>query len=192
MRSADHVDPVAPTKSAPPPQALDASAPQAPEPIPDGSAQQAPAEPDPASAPTEPTGSTVSVDALRDGWGQMLDGLSTPARARFLAGHINAINGSDIDFVLPTDSQVKRCEAYRSEVEQGIADSFGASCTIRLRSGDQPSASTAAAPTPAVDEMQDESEIDIHDLTDADDASSTVVDRIAGVFPGAEVLEQES
>ena len=117
--------------------------------------------------------------------------LPTKARARFLAGQVVAVNGNVIDYVLPSDSQAQRCEPVRAEVEGAIAQTFGAPLTISLRAGElSPEAPTAAAV--AAPEAQHESEIDIHDLTDADGMSSTVVDRIADVFPGAEILDQES
>ena len=120
----------------------------------------------------------------------MLDGQSTPARARFLAGHVAGVNNDVIDFVLPTESQVKRCESYRVEVEKAVGETFGVPMKIVLRADDQP-APTGSAPTPVV-EAQHESEIDVHDLTDAETMNATVADRIADVFPGAEVLDQES
>ena len=66
--------------------------------------------------------------------------------------------------------------------------------TIALRaSGGQPPSPMPGAAKPAASAPpQDESEIDINDLTDADVGNATVVERISDVFPGAEVLEQES
>lgn len=125
----------------------------------------------------------------------MLDGQSTPARARFLAGHVDTVDGDTIHLVLPTESQVKRCEPYRAEVEAAIAQSFGATMTISMRAGEGPPPSSmpgSAKPAAPVEPPQDESEIDINDLTDADVGNASVVERIADVFPGAEVLEQES
>ena len=153
-----------------------------------------PSEPEP--SPAAPTGG-VGFEQLRDGWVAMLDGQSTPARARFLAGHVAGVSGDVIDFVLPTESQVKRCESYRVEVEKAVAESFGTPMRIALRAGDQPApagspSSSSSDPTTATSEVQDESEIDIHDLTDADSMNATVVERIADVFPGAEVLDGES
>ena len=142
------------------------------------------------TAPASTPSANVSFEQLRDGWTAMLDGQSTPARARFLAGHVAGVNNDVIDFVLPTESQVKRCESYRVEVEKAVGETFGVPMKIVLRADDQP-APTGSAPTPVV-EAQHESEIDVHDLTDAETMNATVADRIADVFPGAEVLDQES
>ena len=143
-----------------------------------------------AEAPAAAPVSSVTFEKLRDGWTAMLDGQSTPARARFLAGHVAGVSGDVIDFVLPTESQVKRCESYRVEVEKAVGQTFGVPMQIVLRAGDQAAPATSAPAAAA--EVQHESEIDVHDLTDADVINATVVDRIADVFPGAEVLDQES
>jgi len=100
-----------------------------------------------------------------------------------------------VHFVLPTDSQVKRCEKFRGEIETALTQSFGTPLVLVMRADDGPTPSTmpsAAKPAAPVEQPQDESEIDIHDLTDADVGNATVVDRITDVFPGAEVLDQES
>ena len=125
----------------------------------------------------------------------MLDGQSTPARARFLAGVVHSVDGSIIHFMLPTEGQVKRCEPYKAEVEAAIAESFGTPMTLALRADESPTPSSypgEAKPAEPAEPVQDEAEIDVHDLTDADVGNATVVDRITDVFPGAEVLEQES
>ena len=179
----------APTNPAPSPAPAEAAPPQAPAPEPVSQPE--------ASAPATPAAQPGSITAeqLRDGWAGMLDGQSTPARARFLAGHVDSVDGDTIHLVLPTESQVKRCEPYRAEVEAAIAQSFGASMTIAMRAGEGPPPSSmpgSAKPAAPVEPPQDESEIDINDLTDADVGNASVVERIADVFPGAEVLEQES
>ena len=122
----------------------------------------------------------------------MLDGQATRVRARFLAGQVAGVNGDVIDYVLPTDSQVKRCESVRVDVEQAASATFGVPLKITLRAGGEP-VPPAGRPAPAqAAPVQEESEIDVTDLTDAGTMNATVVDRITDVFPGAEVLDQES
>ena len=189
---------------APPPPSIRNQAPIEPVPAP-SPVEQSPSASEQEGAATAPTanpepspassGGAVSVERLRDGWAAMLDGQSTPARARFLAGHVDSIEGDTIHLLLPTDSQVKRCEPYQAEVEAAIAQSFGTSMSIAMRAGETPPPSNmpgGAKPAAPATPPQDESEIDIHDLTDADVGNASVVERIADVFPGAEVLEQES
>ena len=189
----------------PPPSMRNAEEPAAPEPAPEPAQTQAPeptaapaapateaAEPAPTpAASTAPaSGGSVTVEQVKDGWTAILDRGSTPARARFLAGHIDSVDGNTVHFVLPTDSQVARCDQFRGEVEAALAETFGAPLTLAMR------VETPGAPGPKSDspksEPQADSEIDVHDLTDADVGNATVVDRISDVFPGAEVLQQES
>ena len=93
---------------------------------------------------------------------------------------------------MPTDSQVKRCESVRDDVEQAASATFGVPLKITLRAGGEP-VPPAGRPAPAqAAPVQEESEIDVTDLTDAGTMNATVVDRITDVFPGAEVLDQES
>ncbi len=178
---------------------------EAPAPAPEAEAQPAaepPTEPAPAEnpapapqAPASSGGKTLTVEQLTDGWTAMLDGQSTPARARFLAGRVDAVDGENVHFVLPTDSQVQRCEKYRKEVEAALTESFGTPLKLVMRADNSPTPSTmpsASTPQAPAEPAQHESEIDIHDLTDADVGNASVVDRITDVFPGAEVLEKES
>ena len=145
-------------------------------------------------APTA-SGGSVTVEQVNARWTEVLDGQSTPARARFLAGSVTAVEGSVVHFVLPTDTQVTRCEKFRGEIETALTNALGTPLTLALRAGETPTPSTmpgAAQPAAAAEPKQHESEIDIHDLTDAEVGNASVVERIADVFPGAEVLQQES
>ena len=198
--------PARPGGAPPPPsmlgQAPQEPAPQAAQPAPAPAANPAPAaEPEPpaaepASTPPAPatSGGDITVEQVNARWTEVLDGQSTPARARFLAGTVESVEGNTVHFVLPTDTQVTRCEKFRGEIETALTNALGAPITLALRAGESPTPSTmpGAAPAAAAEPKQHESEIDIHDLTDADVGNASVVERIADVFPGAEVLEQES
>ena len=182
--------------SAPPPPSMREPAPEPPESTTEPATPpvgEAPTDAPQPAAPSSPPagGGSVTAEQLNNGWAAMLDGRSTPARARFLAGSVESVEGTTVHFVLPSASQVARCEKYRGEVESAMAETFGAPLTLAIRAGD-PSPLAAGTSAPKVQQPQAESEVDIHDLTDADVANATVVDRIADVFPGAEVLEQES
>jgi len=88
---------------------------------------------------------------------------------------------------------MKRCEQYRPQIEAAMSETFGAPLTLTLAVGDStpasPRASTNSTP---VREPAHESEVDIHDLTDADTVNASAAERIAEVFPGAEIIEQEN
>lgn len=123
----------------------------------------------------------------------MLDNQSTASRARYRSGHIESINDGQVRFVLASDIEQKRCEQYRPQIEAAMTEAFGAALTLELAVGNtasQPTrqrSGTSPAPEPA-----HESEVDIHDLTDADTVNPSPAERIAEVFPGAEIIEQES
>jgi DNA polymerase-3 subunit gamma/tau len=159
------------------------------EPMPD---EPMPEEHEPAPAPVAASGGGLSLEQVREGWNQMLDGQSTKARARFLAGEVQAVEGNVVTFVLPIEAQLKRCAPFTSEIEAAIESHFGHPATISLTTG--PSMSEAnnrprsGQPTQQASNLPAEDEVDIHDLTDADVGNSSVVERITDVFPGAEVL----
>ncbi len=188
--------------SAPPPSEEPAPAPAAAEPQPEPAPAPAPApiveaaEPAPEPAPAPATSATpagISVERVRDEWLTMLDGQSTAARARFRSGRVESIDGDTVRFVLGSDTELRRCEQYRNEVESAIAQHFGMPLQIALAVGDTGAAAGGRGPKREPrPEPQDESEIDIHDLTDADVGNNTAVDRITDVFPGAEIIDTES
>jgi len=157
------------------------------------SEQAAPPGEVPAPAASPAASGSVTVEKLRDGWLAMLDGQSTAARARYRSGHIESIDGERVLFVLASEIEQKRCEQFRPQIEAAISESFGTPLTLELTVGDAPSqtprkkSSATPAPQPA-----HESEVDIHDLTDADTVNASAAERIAEVFPGAEVIEQEN
>ena len=149
------------------------------------------------NAPVEPVlqeapkaaGSTPSLDDVRSGWLPMLDGLSTAARARFRTGKVDSIEANVLNFVVGSDTELKRCEPYRQEVEAAVAQTFGVPLSLAISVGSA-SAPTTSSPSPAEDLPQAEAEIDITDLADANVGSATAADRIADVFPGAEIVDQ--
>ncbi len=151
-----------------------------------GGASETVDEPDP--PPTSGSGS-VDLETLRSEFRTLLDDLPTAARARYLAGSIESVDGDHINFVLPNEAQRQRCEKFRNEVEAALSDRIGRPLVIDLAVGAAPpvpsTTSTAAEP-------QAEEEVDLGELTDADASTASVVERINDVFPGAEVLSSES
>ena len=123
----------------------------------------------------------------------MLDTQSTAARARYRSGTIESVEDGRVRFVLGSEIELKRCDQYRPQIEAAITETFGTPLTLELGVGDgaapKPRNATATAP---VREPAHESEVDIHDLTDADTVNASAAERIAEVFPGAELIEQEN
>ena len=165
-------------------------------------AAEAPTETSPPESPPEPdapavkeaaapTGS-VSLETIRSGWLAMLDSQSTKIKARYRSGEVAGLDGDTVRFAVGSDMALKRCEDYSRQIEEAMSTTFGAPLKIAFSveaDGGQPQ-QRAATPPPSL--PADESEVDIHDLTDAEVANASAAERIAEVFPGAEVMEQEN
>ncbi len=151
------------------------------------------------SAPTAPAAKGGAMPALIDltsNWSDtLLPSLPQRSRARFSGGHwVDVVDGVAV-FGLPNEPHAVRCEECRSEVETALATHFGAPVPIRLvvdGSAPDPSAprSVAAARRAATDENPVDESIDLDDLRNARGANSAGADRIAAVFPGAELVDE--
>jgi len=185
----DVAEPAAAVPSAPAPPSMRKDDPPAPTPTPvaDTPATPAAAEAETSAPPADGTGANgLTVDSVRAQWSTMLDSQSTPARARFLAGEVGSVEGNTINFFLPSAAQLQRCEKYRPEVEAALSSTFGTPLVLTLHTGAVEAAPQSASPDSDATPDTAEEDISVHDLTDA--GGSTVVDRIADVFPGAEIL----
>ncbi len=151
------------------------------------------------SAPTAPAPTGGAMPALTDltsNWSDtLLPSLPQRSRARFSGGHwVDVVEGVAV-FGLPNEPHAVRCEECRPEVESALAAHFGAPVPIRLvvdGSAPDPSAprSVAAARRAATDENPVDESIDLDDLRNARGANSAGADRIAAVFPGAELVDE--
>ncbi len=110
-------------------------------------------------------------------------------------------NGAAV-FALPNAPHAERCESRRGDVEQALAAHFGRPVPLRLtvdddpakvedRPGaaaaspaDRPGAGPTTSPTPEPDE-----DVDLSQLTDANDVATSSVDRVRELFPGAELVD---
>ena len=163
------------------------------EPAPEPVAEAAPSAP----AATAPKGGAMpALIDLTSNWSDtLLPSLPQRSRARFSGGHwIDVVDGVAV-FALPNEPHAVRCEECRSEVESALAAHFGAPVPIRLvvdGSAPEPSAprSIAAARRAATDENPVDESIDLDDLRNAKGAPSAGADRIAAIFPGAELIDE--
>lgn len=135
------------------------------------------------------------VDLTRSWSDTLLPSLPQKSRARFSGGHwVDVVDGVAI-FGLPNEPHANRCEELRPEVEAVLGAHFGTAVPIRLvvdGSAPDPSAPRAVATSRrAVDDDPTDESIDLEDLTDARGINTTGVDRIAAVFPGAELVDDE-
>ena len=164
-----------------------------PEPVAEPVAEPAPSAP----AATAPKGGVMpALIDLTSNWSDtLLPSLPQRSRARFSGGHwVDVVDGVAV-FGLPNEPHAVRCEECRSEVETALAAHFGAPVPIRLvvdGSAPDPSAprSVAAARRAATDENPVDESIDLDDLRNARSANSAGADRIAAVFPGAELVDE--
>ena len=160
--------------------------------------------PEPVSAPTPiPGGSVPSVADLDREWSDaLLPSLPQKARARFAGGHWVAVEGDTAVFGLPNAPHAERCEEFRTDLERTLAERFGVAVPVRLvvdGSAPDPSAPRAArpsrraladVPSDTADAPDDEI-IDLDELTDATGVDTAGVDRIAAMFPGAELVTDD-
>jgi hypothetical protein len=114
--------------------------------------------------------------------------LHNKVRSRFSTGRFLGADGGVVQFGLPNAMTVSRCEEFLPEVERAFEQHFAVPIPFALVvDGEAPvpkARGAASTPPPADDE-----DVDLHDLTDADVGTTDTVERIAQVFPGAELVE---
>jgi DNA polymerase-3 subunit gamma/tau len=206
------VRPARPARPGSAPAASTTSTPAAPapEPTPTPEAQaeptseaQAEAQPAadaaPAAAPAPaPAGGAMPalVDLTRIWSDTLLPSLPQRSRARFSGGHWVEVSDGVAVFGLPNEPHATRCEELRPEVESMLSAHFGTIVPIRLvvdGSAPDPSAPrvVAASRRAAADKNPVDESIDLDDLTNARGTATAGVDRIAAVFPGASLVDDE-
>ncbi len=142
-------------------------------------------------------------------WGDsILAGLPARARAFFGAGRFVEVSNGKAVFALPNAPHAERCESRRGDVEQALADHFGRPVPLRLTVDDDPprpeespagGAAGGAAGSPdrgAVggtarsSQAEADEDVDLTQLTDANDVATSSVDRVRELFPGAELVDE--
>lgn len=188
--------PARPARPGSAPAAPAASSPAAPEPEPQAEPQPS-ADTAPPAAPA-PAGGTMPalVDLTRIWSDTLLPALPQRSRARFSGGHWVEVSEGVAVFGLPNEPHATRCEELRPEVESMLSAHFGTTVPIRLvvdGSAPDPSAprAVAASRRAAADENPVDESIDLDDLTNARGTATAGVDRIAAVFPGASLVDEE-
>ena len=114
--------------------------------------------------------------------------LHNKVRSRFSTGRFLGVTDGAVRFGLPNAMTVSRCEEFRPDVEQAFERHFALPIRFTLVvDGESPTPKVrgaASAPPPAADD-----DVDLHELTDADVGTTDTVERIAQVFPGAELVD---
>ncbi|HBU01211.1 MAG TPA: DNA polymerase III subunit gamma/tau [Acidimicrobiaceae bacterium] len=199
-RPATRPAPGRPARPARPGSAPAASTPAAPEPEPEPEpvTEAAPSAPAAAAPAPAPSGGTMPalVDLTRIWSDTLLPALPQRSRARFSGGHWVEVSDGVAVFGLPNEPHATRCEELRPEVESMLSAHFGITVPIRLvvdGSAPDPSAPRVVATSrrAAADENPVDESIDLDDLTNARGTATAGVDRIAAVFPGASLVDEE-
>ena len=192
--------PARPARPGSAPAAPTASTPAAPEPEPEPQpvAEAAPSAPAAAAPAAATSGGTMPalVDLTRIWSDTLLPALPQRSRARFSGGHWVEVSDGVAVFGLPNEPHATRCEELRPEVESMLSAHFGITVPIRLvvdGSAPDPSAPRVVATSrrAAADENPVDESIDLDDLTNARGTATAGVDRIAAVFPGASLVDEE-
>lgn len=188
--------PARPARPGSAPAAPAASSPAAPEPEPQAEPQPS-ADTAPPAAPAPAGGTMPALVDLTRIWSEtLLPALPQRSRARFSGGHWVEVSEGVAVFGLPNEPHATRCEELRPEVESMLSAHFGTTVPIRLvvdGSAPDPSAprAVAASRRAAADENPVDESIDLDDLTNARGTATAGVDRIAAVFPGASLVDEE-
>ena len=157
----------------------------------------APAPPD-RPAPDGRSGDLPSRDELTLAWGDsILSALPARAKAFFGGGRFVEVTDGAAVFALPNAPHAERCEASRPDVEAALAAHFGRAGPAAVGRGRRPDASRPGRPGPVrrpavVPRRQPEGDedVDLTQLTDADDVATSSVDRVRELFPGAELVDE--
>ena len=114
--------------------------------------------------------------------------LHNKVRSRFSTGRFLGVADGTVQFGLPNAMTVSRCEEFRPDVERAFEQHFALPIPfVLVVDGEAPTPKVrgaASAPAPVADD-----EVDLHELTDADVGTTDTVERIAQVFPGAELVD---
>ena len=146
------------------------------------------------------SGDLPSRDELTLAWGDsILSALPARAKAFFGGGRFVEVTDGVAVFALPNAPHAERCQASRPDVEAALAAHFGRPIPLRLAVDDgltPPDAAGAAGPSgppgggPDARQPEGDEDVDLTQLTDADDVATSSVDRVRELFPGAELVDE--
>ena len=128
-----------------------------------------------------------------DSWGEeLLPKLSKKARARFSAGRPVSVDENGVTIALPNEPHLRRCSELLGELEAAIKNTFGLLVPVLLAVDDQ-SLSSLSPPNPVKPPtpVNNDEDLDLSDLVEADPNSGSAVERLSQAFPGAEIVESE-
>ena len=130
---------------------------------------------------------------LLDSWAEeLLSKLSKKARARFSAGRPVLVDETGVTIALPNEPHLRRCSELLGELEAAVKNTFGVVMPVLLSVDDQ-SVSSLPTPNPVKPPkpVNNDEDLDLSELVEADPNSGSAVERLSEAFPGAEIVESE-
>jgi DNA polymerase III subunit gamma/tau len=141
----------------------------------------------PAAAAPVAAGELPTRDELTLAWGDsVLTSLPQRAKSRYAAGRFLEVTDGAAVFALPNPHHARRCEECRAEVEAALGAHFGRPVPLKVVVDD----SAGAGPEMVAPEPPDDEDVDLTQLTDADDVATSSVERVRELFPGAELVDE--
>ena len=128
-----------------------------------------------------------------DSWAEeLLSKLSKKARARFSAGRPVLVDETGVTIALPNEPHLRRCSELLGELEAAVKNTFGVVMPVLLSVDDQ-SVSSLPTPNPVKPPkpVNNDEDLDLSELVEADPNSGSAVERLSEAFPGAEIVESE-
>ncbi|MGI9624061.1 MAG: DNA polymerase III subunit gamma/tau [Acidimicrobiales bacterium] len=152
---------------------------------------------EPAPGASGGAATALTLAAVNDKWDSVRASLPGRAKSRYSGGRFIAVEGNKITFGLPNAIHRDRCQECAVDVTAALGETFGVNVQLDLVVDDDapvPAARAGQGQQTKVDEkdrteLDEQHEVDLEGLTDADSASVGGVDLLSEVFPGAEVLE---
>ena len=128
-----------------------------------------------------------------DSWAEeLLSKLSKKARARFSAGRPVLVDETGVTIALPNEPHLRRCSELLGELEAAVKNTFGVVMPVLLSVDDQ-SISSLPTPNPVKPPkpVNNDEDLDLSELVEADPNSGSAVERLSEAFPSAEIVESE-
>ena len=157
----------------------------------------------PDEAPAQAKPEVKATPASSQGGGDLqsyyqsaLEDVSQKVRVRFKTSTYIGSGDNSVQLSSPNEVTQSRCVEVKAELEESLERLAGRSITVEfVESGANPMgkapSSQTATPQKSKPATQNESEIDLRDLRDADSGSGTSFDRVKQVFPGATVVNEK-
>lgn len=176
--------PATPAPASPPP--LSNRRPTPPPPV-------ATASPPPPPSAAPGAGASISKIEVEAAMGEVLDSLNQKVRARFRQGQLIDVTNNVITFAYPSALPADRADEVKSELEYALGQHFKSTVSVAVvvdasRSGGG-AAQRPRSPQPKPRSDSEEDIGPVSELTDADDSSNSMVERLTQAFPGAKLVD---